>query len=235
MGIRIEYYSTNTGKTIVETLTENYVRFRHWYLKREDNSLSEFNESIGNQSFVKFLENNPTLNLDTTPQQIIDELFAEFIIDDYQSDSIKIMDGHLSKWRYKQSTELINESNDRELINYWNTIINGRSLVKDRDYHGLSNDYKMGYLTVKEQKGMKFLIEKHFGTLKEMKEKYWTKTEKKQWQKSQNDKNYYPKNHNPKSSGIELILNALTTIENKNRELIIGIEQEPFDKELDGL
>ena len=221
MGIRIEYYKTNSKKSINEILKENYPKFRTWYLEREN-----LYGNIGEIEFVEFLKNNTEFKIENVDKKILDELFEEMMLEYESSDDfIENIGSSLSKWRYEKSNNLINKTQNNELKILWNYITKGRSLKNNLEYNGYSNDYKMSFLLKNEQEKLKKLLLNTFGNLEQIKEKYWTRTEKKEWEKWQKDINYYPIKDNPISTAIELVLEVLNEMENMNSTLIIGIEQ----------
>lgn len=234
MGQRISYFKNNFSKGLKDLIFENFSSFRQWYLDTDKSSLEEFNEPFGNENLKNYLKQNTDLktDFDKLDKKLIDELTAEFIasycdLTDRNSNLLQFFGPTMSRWRYEQSSEMVLETKNEDFIRLWNYIVKGRSLKDNSDFNSYTNDYKIGFLTFNEHRLLKEKIETYFGKIEIIKERYWTDKEKKELEKAiANSKNssYSLSGHNPKSSGLEYVLQALNEVTDSKNELITGIE-----------
>jgi hypothetical protein len=231
MGQRISYFKNNFSKGLKNILFENYSKFRTWYLDYDKSSIQEFNESFGNEILKDYFkqERNLEAEFENLDKNFIDELTSEFIGTYYDlthqnNDIFEFFGPMFNKWRYDKSTKMVSKTNDTEFVELWSNLTKGRSLKDDLHFDSFTNEYKIGFLYRQEYLLLKSKIELHFGKIEAIRDKYWTESEKKQFEKAMNDKSYALSGHNPKSSGIEYVLSALNELTDKNKELITGIE-----------
>jgi len=234
MGQRISYYKNNFQKTLKEILFENFPAFREWYLNFEKSSLEEFNEPFGNEMLIDYFKLNPDFKTDfpKLDKKIIDELTSEFIgvycdFTDRGGKILQFFGPTFNKWRYDQSTEMIEQSGDALFIRLWNFIIKGRSLTDNDVFESFTNDRKVGFLTFDEHRVLKDKIESYFGSIEIMKDKYWTEKEKSEEREAianSKDGAYSLSQHNPKSFGLEIVLQVLNEISTYKNELITFID-----------
>ncbi|WP_295797958.1 hypothetical protein [Mucilaginibacter sp.] len=233
MGQRVSYYRSILRKTLKETIFENFSTFRQWYLDAADSSVLQFNETFGNKELKSYLAQNDDFeyNLHNLDKKLIDELTSEFLnyCDSTNSENkiLELFGPTMNKWRYNESTDMVLKTNDRDFIQLWNFIIKGRCLTGYVNFESFTNDEKIGFLTYDEYSILKSKIEAHFGNIGQIKEKYWTDKEKADVREAiANSKNgsYSLYEHNPKSSGLEYVLQALNEISITNDELITVIE-----------
>lgn len=232
MGQRISYYRSILRKTLEKTIFENFSTFRQWYLDAAESSL-EFNETFGNKELKNYLAQNDDFeyNLHNLDRKLIDELTSEFVnycdLTNSENKILELFGPTMNKWRYNESTDMVLKTNDRDFIRLWNFIINGRSLTGDVNFESFTNDEKIGFLAYDEYMILKTKIETHFGNIEQINEKYWTDEEKAKLLEaivnSRND-SYSLYEHNPKSSGLEYVLQALNEISITKGELITVIE-----------
>lgn len=223
MGLRIHFYKNNCDKTVKDLVIENYLNFSQWYVKRNNASMKEFGEMYGTKELIDFFSKNDNLvGIDLIEKKILDELVAEFVSEFTDTHGyLDFFGPTMGKWRYQGSTDLILKTKNQEFIKLWSFLINGRSLNESQEFNSYTNEYKIGYLSFKEHTILKQMIFEYFGVLQDMKEKYWTNSEKQELDKAIQNGNYTLSGHNPITSGIEFVLEALTDIET---ELITGIE-----------
>lgn len=234
MGQRISYFKNNFGKGLKDLIFENFSSFRQWYLDTDKSSIEEFNEPFGNENLKNYFKQNTNLKLDfdNLDKNLIAELTAEFIgsyCDSLERNNnlLEFFGPNMSNWRYEQSSEMVLATKDEDFIRLWNYIIKGRSLRDNTNFNSYENDYKIGFLGFNEQRLLKEKIETYFGDIEIMKQKYWTDKEKKELENAiANSKNssYSLSGHNPKSSGLEYVLEVLNKVADSKNEIIIGIE-----------
>lgn len=233
MGRRISYYITNKGgsDSLKELIKTHYVAFRKWYLEEDKTSKEEFNEPLGKELFLSFLHQNVKLpEIDTIVPVLCDELTIEFL---YYCDSgmgtglVIPVGSSLHPRRYEKSTEWICQVNNKELEQFWNYLITGRSIIQDKPFNSLSAEIVVGFWTVLEQEKLYKLLTTTFGTIKEIRSKYWTMKEKESYALAIEKSLYLGTsfsiaNYNPDSQGIEQILFLLEEV--KGKEIIIVTE-----------
>ncbi len=236
MGARISYYKNNFKKGLKDIIFENFCAFRQWYLNTDKSSMEEFDEPFGNEILKTYLNQNTDFKSDfhKLDKKLIDELISDFIGDycDSADDGKEIFEFFgptMNKWRYNRSSEMVLKTNDEDFIRLWNFIVIGRSLSDNGDFNSFTNHHKIGFLTFAEHRVLKAKIETHFGNIEQMKQKYWTYDERLAEQIAiANSKNggYSLTGHNPKSSGLEYVLEVLNEIEADENELITAIDQD---------
>lgn len=234
MGQRISYFKNNFNKGLKELIFENFSSFRQWYLDTEKSSIEEFNEPFGNEKLKIYFNQNKDYktDFDNLDKNFIDELTSEFIgnywdLIDQHNDILEFFGPTMSVWRYDESNKMVLATKDKDFVRLWSFIIQGRSLKDNYDFNSYTNDYKIGFLDRQECLILKSKIEFHFGDTETMRQKFWTDREKTQEDEAiKNSKNgsYSLSGHNPKSSGLEYVMEALNELTDKNNELIVGIE-----------
>ncbi|WP_108869310.1 hypothetical protein [Aquimarina aquimarini] len=230
MGIRIQFFKSKLDKELKDLIFENYSDFAKWYVDRNNASIEEFDETYGTKQLIDFFTQNKKISKDLNllPQKIIDEMTVEYVVEYPASQSILELFGpSMKKWRYNKSTQLVLETKDHEFIKLWRYLINGRSLKNSEEFDSYTDEYKIGFLSFKEHSTLKKLILKHFGDLQEMKQKYWTDSEKKKLQNSINNPDndtYFLSDHNPVTSGLEYVMLAINEIKTSKTDLITAIE-----------
>ena len=234
MGQRISYFKNNLNKGLKELIFENFSSFRQWYLETDNSSIEEFNEPLGNEKLKLYFKQKTDFktDFDKLDKNLIDELTSEFIgsycdLTNRNSNLLELFGPTMNKWRYNQSNEMVSATKDEDFIRLWSFAINGRSLKDNYDSNSFTNDYKIGFLDRQEYLLLKSKIEYYFGDTETIKKKYWTNSEKKQIDeaiRNSNDGSYSLSGHNPKTSGLEYMMEALNELTDKNNELITGIE-----------
>lgn len=234
MGQRISYFKNNFGKTLKDLIFENFSSFRQWYLEMDKSSMADFKEPFGNEKVKNYFNLNPNFETDfeKLDKKLVDELTSEFIgsycdLTDRDSKLLELFGPTMNKWRYVKSGEIILLTKDEDFIRLWNYVIKGRSLKDNAQFDSYTNDYKIGFLTFGEHRLLKEKIESYFGTIEIIKEKYWTDNEKKEFDRAISNLingAFSLSGHNPKSAGLEYILQVLEEIRDDRNELIIGIE-----------
>ncbi|WP_298514484.1 hypothetical protein [uncultured Kordia sp.] len=230
MGVRIHFYKNNSGKEIEDLILEHYSDYAQWYVNRNEASIEEFDEIYGTVELIDFFSNNKTIdnNINHLDKKIVDEMTVGFVVE--YSEYNKVLEGFgpmMNKWRYQKSTKLVLETKDDEFIKLWKYLIYGRSLKASEEFNSYTNDYKIGFLSFKEHSKLEELIIDYFGDLEGMKEKYWTDSEKEELEIAiQNSVNgvYSLSDHNPITSGLEYVLEALNEMKTGEMELITVIE-----------
>jgi hypothetical protein len=89
-------------------------------------------------------------------------------------------------------------------------------------FDSFTNEYKIGFLNRDEYLLLKSKIEFHFGNNEAMRLKYWTKSEKRQLEKAiknSKDGSYSLSGHNPKSSGLKYLLDAINELTEKKQRV----------------
>lgn len=201
MGQRISYFKNKSGKALKELIIDNFPAFKLWYLEQVKSSKEAFNESYGNKVLENYLQqkNALTINFIASGQQLIDELTAEFIANycDSTIENRKLLAPFgptLSKWRFDESTEMVLQTGDKQLIQLWNYIYKGRS-VKDTSYfNSYTNDPIIGFLAFEECLLLQAKIASYF---------------------------HNPEQISPQSQGLEYVLQVLNEIAIDKTGLII--------------
>lgn len=235
MGRRISYYLSNDGSTFKELIHNQYQDFRQWFLKMHAGSIEEFNEELGSEQLIQLLKAYKKFpEAENIDQKILDEVVCEFIGThcDYGNGRklLTIFGPCMSKWRYTESTALINEKMDHEAKRIWNYLIFGRSLFNDNHFIADADEYKIGFWSLSERKYLKNSIETAFGSLEEIRNKYWTHKEKSDYKKALDQAKikkldtFGLSDHHPDTSGIEYVLQVLNETSDKKADIIIGIE-----------
>lgn len=234
MGQRISYCKNNSNKGLKELIFENFPSFRKWYLDANQSSIEEFNESFGNEYLISYLEQGGDLltDFDKLDKKLIDELTSEFVgsfcdLTDPEGKKLTFFGPSMNKWRYDKSDAMVAATRDQAFIRLWNFLIKGRSLKDDGEFNSYTNDYTIGFLTFAEHRYLKTCIETHFGDIATMQKKYWTYSEKRKLKKAiakSTNESYSLAGHNPKSSGLEYVLQVLNEMADEKTELITGIE-----------
>jgi hypothetical protein len=234
MGQRISYFKNNFDRGLKELLFDNYSKFRQWYLDFDKSSMEEFNEPFGIEVLKDYFKQERDLQADfeKLDKKFIDELTCEFIGTYYdtthkENNILELFGPTMSIWRYEESNKMVEETKDKEFIKLWTYITKGRSLKDNLKFDGLTNDYKIGFVSRQEYILLKNKIIFHFGDSETMREKYWTIRERTELENAINnskDGSYSLSGHNPISSGLEYVLDALNELTDKNKELITGIE-----------
>ncbi len=234
MGQRIGFFKNDFDNGLKELLFDNYSKFRQWYLDYDKSSMEEFNEPFGSEELKTYFrkETEFITDFDKLDKRLIDELTSEFIgnycdLTDRDGKILNFFGPTMSKWRYDQSSEMVLVTKDKDFIRFWNYIVKGRSLKDSDDFNSYTNDYKIGFLDRLEIEKLKSKIEYYFGDIENIKYKFWTDGEKQQLENaisSSKDGSYSISGHNPKSSGLEYIMQAIEELTKCNKELITGIE-----------
>jgi len=179
-----------------------------------------------------FLNNTPGLeNIEHIDAIVRDDLTSEFVgaFCDHGGgkDLYTLCDPTMSKWRYYNSSQLIDANCDDETKKIWKYLHIGRSL-NNQPFSNLNDDYKIGFWTHEEQQYLLNSVLRHFGSEKNIRQKYWTDQEKEFYEKvakeSSKSKYVLIAGFNPETEGIELVLELLRETINYRTEIVIGIE-----------
>lgn len=235
MAQRIHYYKNNANKSLKELLFNNFSKYKQWYLDFEKSSIEEFNEPFGLPSVLNFFQQDLDFEavFESLDKKLIDELTVEFFTYyDYTSSDNDMLDffgPSMSVWRYEKSNKMVAATNDKVFIELWSFVTEGRSLKDNLPFHDFVNEYKIGFLNRQEYLLLKSKIESHFGDAEAMENNYWTPLEKFAMQsaleKAKSGNGYFwLSNHNPQTTGLELVLQAINELTEDNNELITGIE-----------
>ena len=234
MGQRISYFKNNFDKGFKDLLFDNFSKFAQWYLDTDKSSREEFNEPFGIEELINYFKKELDFKseFDRLDKHFIDELSSEFIgsycdFTDRESNILEFFGPTMRVWRYHESSKMVSTTNDRDFTELWTYLTKGRSLKDNLHFDSFTNKYKIGFLNKQECMLLQSKIEFHFGDAETIRKKYWTNKEKAQLEKAvanSKDGSYSLSGHNPKSSGLEYILDALYELTDKNKELITGIE-----------
>lgn len=232
MGIRIHFYKNNFSTGLKNLILENYSDYAEWYLNKNKSSVEEFNEIYGTKELIDFFSKNRSIENDLSliDKKLVDEMTAEFVLEYSEFNGcLDFFGPSMGKWRYQESTNLVLKTKNEEFIKLWKYLTQGRSLINSGKFDSYTNDYKIGYLSLKEHQILKEMIGEYFGDLNDMREKYWTNSEKRKLEiAQQNPRNgvYSLSDHNPITSGLEFVVLALNEMKTIEAELITGIEQD---------
>ena len=197
MSQRITYHITKDNSTLRELLIKHYTAFRTWFLDAHEDSIEEYNEALGTDLLIDFLEENEAIDrLEEIDQNILDELSSEFIASycDYGGGTklLKLLNPWMSKERYEESTRLVRNKLDLESVRIWNYLINGRSLKNDNEFIAKNAGYQVAYWKPEEWTHLEKSIRRKFGG-------------------------------NPAFSGIEYVIQMIESLPNRYVDVIIGI------------
>jgi hypothetical protein len=202
MGQRISFYKNNSEYSIKELLIENYSVFKDWYL-----NVYLSDEEKNNYILYKYLIKNINLkdNFKNLKHKLINEILADFVgcycntteIINKQDRYLELILPFVNKWNYNDSTKEVYKIKDKQFINLWNIIINGRSLKDDKKFESYTNEFKVGYLSRNEYDILKEKIEHNFKNIEI---------------------------NNKETFGISCALQAINEMGNYNKEMVITIE-----------
>lgn len=151
MGVRIAFYKTTDGKSLVANFNRTFADFRTWILTENELSLKDYNEQIIRDNIATFLvnmQNEKTISIQNTPQHIIDELICEYVLTYCDrgkgQTNLELIGPLISKHRYTTSFTLIENTKDTKLIALWNYLKVGRSLRQDSNFTDLEFN-KIGF------------------------------------------------------------------------------------------
>jgi hypothetical protein len=233
MGKRITYFSLKEGSTIANVIWENYPKFSTEMFERlaavdlEEDTPAAMRYSMF-MDFLQMYKSLPPVN--ALYPNSVDELFLMYMECPPNEEDFEFLIPCVSKSRYHASFDLIKATNDPTLIKTWHFLLRGRSLVDDnRRFDALGTLTAIGFLYPEEQKKLYDGIKTHFGDFDQIREKFWTDKEKAYYQdvilpSEHNKTGYSLENHNPKSAGIEYVLQVLQANKDSNKELISYID-----------
>jgi hypothetical protein len=227
MGQRINFYKNNVGKSLRTVLNENFINFKKWYVERNQKSLIEFNEQYGSTELLSFLHETTltTLNFENIDNRILGELTIEFIWDYLGNiyspiDILECLGPDLKVWRYVKSRSLILETNNLDFLSLWDNLFKGRSLLKTEKFERFSEDsLVVGFLSFDEQVKLMDYINNYFGTLEQIRQKYWT-AEDFDIFNHRKSVSY----HSPISEGLEITIEMLEKVKDNKNEIITTVE-----------
>jgi hypothetical protein len=168
MGLRIAYYLNNSGKNLIDLIVEDYSLFRANFLKLNSQSIQNYQDVMGNENLIRFLEQNNELNdLSKISDQIVNEIVQEYFVSSIDNlikftSTFDLIGPCLNKINYTGSSLLINQTNNNRLITLWNHLILGRSIKEGATTTSFSNDISLGFLSVEEQYELVLLLEANF-------------------------------------------------------------------------
>jgi hypothetical protein len=172
MGLRIAYYINNSGKKLIDLIVEDYSLFRANFLKLNSESIETYQDVLGNENLIRFLEqNNKLSDLNIISDQIVNEIVQEYFLSSIDNlikfnSAFDIIGPCLNKINYTGSSLLINQTNNNRLITLWNYLISGRSIKQGATAISLSNDISLGFLSAKEQRELLQLLDANFNIKK---------------------------------------------------------------------
>ena len=196
MGTRLSFYKINPPYShLKEVIFENFECFRNWYLEYPDEINTNIFEYIENENL--FINNFNILD-----QRIVDEITSCFLglFDNSMGAFFKYCGPDVRPIHYINSTNLIMKTGDEMLIEFWNIMINGRSIKNGKYHNGYDNDFKVGYLSKIECNKMSEKMKKYFIDIENI-----------------------IKITGGKKLGIECILQLFNDIENYKNELVISV------------
>ncbi|MBS1612935.1 MAG: hypothetical protein JST49_08955 [Bacteroidetes bacterium] len=167
MGERISFYKCNDC-SYTATVKNNYARFKQWYLSYALSVLEEYKEEFGTKELKEYLLLHD--NIDAMNAQLIDEYCVEFMYayDDAmraeQQNLFSLFGPSMNKWRYKESTVLIANTKDEDLIYLWSYIVGGRSLSAQPNFESVSQEVSVGYITATERQLLQSKLQHYFSS-----------------------------------------------------------------------
>lgn len=229
MGAKISYNIAVAKKGLLEIFFDNYTAYRNWIIDEE------YNELIS-PKVLQLLIDNPALPIiETLSPKILDAIIESFFF--YYCDFGEGKDifeseyPYMNKWKYEDSTMLVNTYCNAETRRIWNYLVDGRSLSDGLSPHCSADDdnAKIAFWTVEEQQYLRKSLENRFGTRIEISERFWSASEKKSFHESiqksvETDRSYTLINTNTITQGIEFVLQVLETVQDKRREIVIAVE-----------
>jgi hypothetical protein len=234
MGQYISFYKNRSGKPLKELIFERYAEFRVWYLQRNQDSIAEFYETYGSEELLAYFEQNSDFENDfeTLDDRLINELLVEFVWEygGYQAPGeyfFQPFGSNVGTWRYVESTEMVFESDNSELIQLWTYLVLGRTLKDSTDFNSFDGEdkIKVGFLTVEEQNRLRELISHHFGDVHAATDNYWSTTAVEEYKKAgEGPFQGRLTTYNPPTAGLSYVLSALEDIKDDQAELVTTIE-----------
>lgn len=239
MGIRIVYEYIKDGSSLEGLLHKKYSVFRDWLQKQYEVSRVEFNEQYCSEELLDFVVVNEVLpELSTITHEQLDDLITEFIGGYVNSlattnfDPLESIGGHLSAYRYIESTELVKKYTDHKTNRLWQYLVTGRSLKDDLPFipfDDIYDDrYRVGFWKREEWQYLYQSLISTFGTKEEIKERYWTVEEKREYEEALEEvkrtkQSIFSLSGKPISTGIECVLDALEEVEGKEVDIIFDV------------
>lgn len=145
MGVRIAFYETTDGKSLLENFNRTFSEFKDWILEENKKPINDYKERIISKEIQSFLEQSgDNINVKNTSQELLDELTNEYLLTfcDYGKGklNIKLIGPLISRHKYDTSFNIIKETNDKKLIEFWNFLKVGRSLKDDKEFTKMESD-----------------------------------------------------------------------------------------------
>jgi hypothetical protein len=227
MGQRINFYKNNDGKCLQTVLNQSFIDFKKWYIERNEKSLIEFNEQYGNPELLTFLHDaeQTTLNFENIDNKILGELTVEFIWEylgniNAPTNILECLGPDLKIGRYIKSRDLILETKNLDFLCLWDNLFRGRSLQKNGIFERFTEDsLVVGFLSFEEQVKLMDYIRKYFGTLKQIRHKFWTTEDFDIFTQRKS-----VSNHSPISEGLEITIEMLDRVKDNKNELVTTVE-----------
>lgn len=229
MGENISYNIAVAKKDLTEIFLDNYTYYRNWIIDEE------YKELIPPKVLQLLVDNHRLSNIKTISPKVVDAIIESFFF--HYCDFGKGKDifeseyPYMNKWKYKDSTMLVNTHCDATTRRIWNYLVDGRSLSDGLSPHCSADDdnAKIAFWTVEEQQYLRKSLENRFGTRKEIPERFWSASEKKSFYESiqksvEASRSFALINTNTITQGIEFVLQVLETVHDKRREIVIAVE-----------
>ena len=145
MGVRIAFYETTDGKSLLENFNRTFVEFKEWLLAENKKSINDFNERIISNEIQTFLEKSgDNINFKEISQELLDELTNEYLLTfcDYGKgkSNVNLIGPLISRHKYNNSFDIIKDTKDEKLIEFWNYLKLGRSLKNDKEFRTTETD-----------------------------------------------------------------------------------------------
>lgn len=229
MGVRLGFYKNKSAGTLRDFLTAHYERFADWYVQRNKRSIQEYQETYGTEELLRFWEQHPTLegHLEALDKRLLDEMAAEIVTEyDTEFPWVELLEPLQNPKRYFSSREMVYHTKNKEFIQLWDYLTKGRSLHHAQPFESYSQEYVIGFLAAEEHATLKQYILDYFGDRETMQATYWTKAEKRSFQKAMDrskGKGLFSINIEPKTTGLESVLQVLESLNGEACELITGI------------
>lgn len=162
MGVRIAFYETTDGKSLLKNFNRTFLDFREWLLLENKKSINEFNERIFSINIESLLvRNRDEITIKSIPQNLLDELITEYFTTycDYGKGQVdmKLIDPLLSRHHYNNSFDIIEKTKDEKLIKFWNYLKVGRSFKDDKPFTEMESDL-IGFWNITEMDYIKTKI-----------------------------------------------------------------------------
>jgi hypothetical protein len=150
MGVRVQFWETPEDD-IKKAISKDFEKFKVWYL-----SIATENPDEVNYDLLEFFERNtnPDKLFEETDHKLIDKLVGVYIGDfcDYGPGKKKTVKDStfLNIRNYESDFKVIEERCDRRVVELWNYILRGKSIVEPKNIETADSVFRYSVLSEEE-------------------------------------------------------------------------------------